>query len=94
MVDRDDATLEQVGGTDEITDIGIDRPGVDALWAAFLHDSSLPHHDDLIAHDQRLCLVMSDVDGGDADFMLDALELYTHLLAQLEIEIGAPSSCS
>src|SRR5262249_60654359 len=29
-----------------------------------------------------------DVDGGDADFVLDALELDAHLLAQLEIKIG------
>src|SRR6516162_11466475 len=31
---------------------------------------------------------MGDIDGGDADFVLDALELDPHLLAQLEIEIG------
>src|SRR6516165_5001177 len=31
---------------------------------------------------------MGDVDGGDADFVLDALELDAHLLAQLEIKIG------
>ena len=86
--DLDDAPLEQVGGADEVADIGVDRPGVDLLWAAFLHDASLAHHDDLVAHDQRLGLIIGDVDGGDADFVLDAFpQLNAHLLAQLGVEI-------
>ena len=39
-----------------------------------------------VAHRQRLLLVVGDVDEGDADLALDALELDLHLLAQLEVE--------
>ena len=37
---------------------------------------------------QGLGLVMGDVDGGDADLALQALELDAHLLAQLGVEVG------
>ncbi len=84
----DDADLQEIGDADEIADIGVDRPGIDFMRAAHLLDSALAHDDDLVAQDQRLGLIVSDVDRGDADFALDALELDAHLLAQLEIEIG------
>ena len=44
------------------------------------------HHGDAVAHRQRLLLVVRDVDEGDADLALDALQLDLHLLAELEIE--------
>ena len=42
----------------------------------------------LVRQRQRLGLVVGDVDGGDADLALQALELAAHLVAQLGVEIG------
>ena len=44
--------------------------------------------------DQRLGLVVGDVDRGDADLLLDALELDPHLLAQLGSRLESGSSNS
>ena len=41
---------------------------------------------DAVAHRQRFLLVVGDIEEGDADLGLDALELGLHLLAELEIE--------
>src|SRR5438105_10733273 len=38
------------------------------------------------SHRHRLGLVMRDVDHGDADFAVDALDLDLHLLAQILVE--------
>ena len=42
----------------------------------------------LVRHDQRLALVVGDVDRGHAELALDAAELELHLLAQLAVERG------
>jgi len=36
---------------------------------------------------QGFGLVMRDVNGGDADFLLKSHELYPHMLAQLGVEV-------
>ena len=59
---------------------------VDLGGRAHLLDAPRAEHGQAVAHRQRLLLVVRDVDEGDADLALDALELDLHLLAQLEVE--------
>ena len=87
-LDLEHAALEQVGDADEVADIGVHRPGIDVARIAPLLDAPLAHDDDLVAHHQRFGLIVGDIDRGDADLVLDALELDAHLLAQLQIEVG------
>ena len=61
---------------------------VDVLRRAALDDLAEIEHRDLVGQRQRLGLVVGDVDGGDAEPLLQALELDPHLLAQLGVEIG------
>ena len=51
-----------------------------------LLDDAAIHYRDPVRHRQRLLLVVGDVDEGDADPFLDALQLDLHLLAQLQVE--------
>ena len=53
---------------------------------AQLLDAARVHHGDRVGHGHGLLLVVRDVDEGDADLGLDALELELHLAAQLEVE--------
>ncbi|ELZ67519.1 phenol hydroxylase [Haloferax prahovense DSM 18310] len=43
---------------------------------------------DSVAHRHRLRLVVSDVDGGDAEVLLQALELRPHLRAKFGVQVG------
>ena len=51
-----------------------------------LLDPAVVHHRDPVAHRERLLLVVGDVDEGDPDLDLDALELDLELLSELEVE--------
>ena len=51
-----------------------------------LLDVALVHHRDGVGHRHGLLLVVGDVDEGEPDLGLDALELDLHLAAQLEVE--------
>ena len=53
---------------------------------ADLHDPALVEHGDAVGHRQRLALVVGDEDEGDAERLLQRLQLVLHLLAQLEVE--------
>ena len=59
---------------------------VDLLGAAHLFDLPQIHHHDGVGHVHRLGLVVGDVDGGNAEFLLDPAKLHLHRLAQLEVE--------
>ena len=65
---------------------GVTRPVVDRARIVELLDHAVGHDRDPVGHGQRLTLVMGDVDEGDADLLLDALELDLHLLAELQVE--------
>src|SRR5262249_56736190 len=84
---RDDA-VDQVGVADEIDHEAAARVAVDLLAVALLHDASAVHHDDAVGQCQRLGLVVGDVDRGDAEALLQLLELDAHALAQLGVEIA------
>ena len=77
LVRPEEARDEAVGGLR----VGLLRR-VELLHAAAVHDQ------DAVRHDQRLALVVGDVDGGDAELALDAAELELHLLAQLAVQGG------
>ena len=55
--------------------------GVDLLQLA------LADHRDAVTHRHRLGLVVGDVDGRDAEVVLDARDLGAHLHAQLRVEV-------
>ena len=75
--------VDDVRLADEFGDEFVDGSAVDLRRRADLLDLSCVHHHDLIRHRQRLFLVVRDEDEGDADLLLDVLELLLHLLAQL-----------
>ena len=54
---------------------------------AHLLELAAVHHDDLVAHRQRLGLVVRDEHRRDAEPLLDVADLVAHLVAQLGIEI-------
>ena len=59
---------------------------VDLGRRADLLDLALVEDREAVAHRERLLLVVRDVDEGDPDLALDALQLDLHLLAQLQVE--------
>ena len=83
-----DLAVEEVGVADErgdergagrLVDLG---GGVDLLDAALVHDG------DAVAQRHGLALVVGDVEEGDADLVVDEVELDLHVLAQLQVERG------
>src|SRR4029079_12162528 len=61
----DDTTLQQVGDTNKVADIGVNGAGVDFARTALLLNAALAHHNNLVAHHQRFGLVVSDVNRGN-----------------------------
>ena len=51
-----------------------------------LLDDAAVHDRDPVGHRQRLLLVVGDVDEGDADLLLDPLQLELQALAELQVE--------
>jgi hypothetical protein len=62
--------------------------GVDLVGLVELLHPPVQHHRDAIGHGERLFLVVGHEHEGDAGFVLQALELDLHFLAQFEIEGG------
>ena len=58
------------------------------LRGANLSDNALVHYDDLIRQSHCLALVVRDIDGRDADLLLDAADLSAHRDAQLCVKVG------
>ena len=81
-----DLRVEQVADAQEAGDERRVRPLVELGRRADLLDPALVHHGDPVGHRHRLFLVVRDVDEGDVDLGLDALQLQLHLLAQLQVE--------
>ena len=59
---------------------------VDLLGRAHLLDLALGDHGDLVAHRERLLLVVGDVHERDADLALHGAQLQLEVLAQLGVE--------
>ena len=71
---------------DEARHIGVCRFVVDLQRGTDLLDLARVHDHDLVAHGQGFFLVVGDEDKGNADLLLDALELALHFLAQLQVQ--------
>ena len=52
----------------------LSRPVVEVGRAAELLDAPLVHDRDAVGHHQRFFLIVGDVDEGDAQFLVEALE--------------------
>ena len=68
----------EIGIADEIGDEACGRPLVNLRGRSELKDFAGVHDGDPIRHRQRLMLIMRDEDEGDADFVLQPLELELH----------------
>jgi len=61
---------------------------INFLRGADLRNDALIHNDDLIRQGHGLRLIVGDINGGDADLLLDAADLSTHGNTQLGIQVG------
>ncbi len=77
---------EQIALADEVGHEGVLRLVVDALGVADLLDAAVVHHHDGIGHGEGFFLIVGDVEEGDAQFLLHALQFQLHLLTQLQIQ--------
>ena len=77
---------QQVRGPDETGDEPRRRALIDVGRCADLLDLAVVEDRQAVAHRERLLLVVGHVDEGDADLLLDRLQLDLHLLAELEVE--------
>ena len=77
---------ENIRRPDKARNEFIHRPLVDFAGRADLKNAAVIEDRDAVAHGQRFLLVMGDIEEGNADFGLDALELGLHLLPELEIK--------
>ena len=80
--------VDEVRRADELGDELVLRVLVDLARLAQLHDLARPHDRDVRRQRQRLDLVVRDVDRGDAQLALQALELEAQRLAQLGVQVG------
>ncbi len=78
--------LEQVGVADEVGGEAGHWAGIDVLATADLLDAAAVHQHDPVRHAHRLVLVVRHEQEGDAEPVLDLLELALDLPAQLEVE--------
>ena len=91
--DGADGTLrEQVALAEEPRNEGVGRPLEEIPRGAFLQQLAVPEDADPVREDERLLLVVRDVQGGDSGLAVDAPELVLQLDAQSGVE--APSGSS
>src|SRR6266851_591677 len=92
--DRDPPSLaahpqwHDIAGAHEARDKRRVRAIVDLLRGADLRDAHAIENDDAIGHDHRFLPVMRDMHGGDAEGLLQCLDLVAHLLSDPRVEIG------
>ena len=79
--------VEKVRSTDEARYEMRTRPIVDLSRTADLLDLSLVDHCDMPGHRQRFNLVVGHVHASDAQVTLKTLQLKSHLLTELGVEI-------
>ena len=79
-------TRDDIALSDEICNIPVCRLVVYLFRRTDLLDLSALHDNDLIRHRQRLFLIVCDKDKGNADLLLNPLQLVLHLLAQLQVK--------
>jgi hypothetical protein len=84
--DAFDYAIQRIVFPDEACDECSRRLLVEPVRRADLNDGSFVEHGYAIRHRQRFALVVRDIDDGDAEHLVDLLQLDLHMLAQLFIE--------
>ncbi len=79
-------SVDDIAFTDEIRDKGIFRFIINVYGRADLKNVPPVHDDDRIAHGQGFLLIVGHINKGNADLLLNLLELYLHFFSQLEIQ--------
>src|SRR5439155_13091888 len=90
--ERANATGGDVSGKEgRLADEIRDEPGrwcaIEVARRTLLHDPAGLHHGDAMGQEERLALIVRDVDRGDAEPPLQLPQLDAHPLAQLRIEV-------
>jgi hypothetical protein len=80
-------SLHQIRAPDEAGDEARARARVDRVGRVDLLDPAAVHHGDAVGRDHRLALVVRDVDGGEAELVVQAADFEAHFLAQAGIEV-------
>ena len=86
-VDRLDLAVDDVGLADEVGDELRRGRIVELARRALLRDAALLHHHDAVRDGQRLLLIVGDVDGGEAEALLQLADLGAHAAAQAGVEV-------
>ena len=81
-----DLALDEIGLADEVGHEAHRGAVVDVARGADLQDLALAHDRDAVRHGEGFLLVMGHEDEGDAGFMLQALQLDLHVLAELVVQ--------
>ena len=76
----------EIHHADEVGDEAVGRMLVDRVRRVALQQPAVLQHRHAVGHDQRFLLVVGDDDEGDADLVLQALQLHLHGAAQLLVE--------
>ena len=79
---------ENIAQADKGRNKDVCGPLIETLGCVYLLDDAIVHHGDSVGDGQGLLLIMGDIDGGDPNLPLDALDDVAHLHAQLRIQIG------
>ena len=87
VVDFHYLAFDEIRLTDETGNVGVHRSSVDFLGRAHLCDFPSGKHGHPVCHRQRLLLIVSHVDAGEAVFLHDAADLAAHLHAELGVEV-------
>src|SRR5262245_31333517 len=78
--------VQQIARAEELSDEPVSRPLVKFLGSTDLLDLARVHHSDAVAQGERLCLVVRDVNEGNAEATLQGMQFFLELLAQLEVQ--------
>ena len=81
-----DSSVDDIGFSDKIRHKATVWTVIDFHGRADLQDHAAAHDGDAVRHGHGLFLIVCDIDEGDAELSLQALELNLHLLAQLEVQ--------
>ena len=80
--------LQEIGLADEVGHELIDGMVVDFLGGADLLHHTGAHDDNPVGQSHGLALVVGDVNGGDAHFLLNPADFRPHGHAQLGVQVG------
>lgn len=82
----DERCINEVGDADKASDKAIGRSLISLGGWRMLVDLPVVHHHNLVGHDQRLPLIVGDIDGRHPEFLLDASKLKLHVFTEFTIK--------